>query len=91
MPYLWHCFLAALLRYRFHGLRQRSRPAERFRKHVEQFDRSGLDASRKHAQRVLVVESLCLFMTPPNIAQHTTVDPTVLAQCKQTLAPTTCN
>ncbi len=31
------------------------------------------------------------FMTPPNITATTTVDPTVLAQCKQTLAPVGCN
>jgi phospholipase C len=30
------------------------------------------------------------FMTPPNIAAHTTVDPAVLKQCGQSLAPTTC-
>ena len=31
------------------------------------------------------------FMTPPTITAHTTVDPAILAQCKQELAPLTCN
>jgi phospholipase C len=30
------------------------------------------------------------FMTPPNLTAHTPVDPSVLAQCKQTLAPLAC-
>jgi phospholipase C len=30
------------------------------------------------------------FMTPPTVAAHTPVDPTVLAECKQTLAPLSC-
>jgi phospholipase C len=30
------------------------------------------------------------FLTPPSITDTTTVDPTVLASCKQTLAPTGC-
>jgi phospholipase C len=30
------------------------------------------------------------FMTPPTIAAHTPVDPTVLANCKQQLAPLSC-
>jgi len=30
------------------------------------------------------------FATPPSITAHTTVDPTILAQCKQSLAPIGC-
>ncbi|HEY8090706.1 MAG TPA: alkaline phosphatase family protein, partial [Polyangiaceae bacterium] len=31
------------------------------------------------------------FLTPPSIAAHTPVDPTVLASCKQSLAPLSCS